>query len=615
MLTTRSPLPAACYVGMAAVLTRLANRFGPGQRRRGGAVLLGRSGLVMVAVALIFGLSPASPARAAVSPPRAINASSTAQTQIALHWDAVKAAPKYRIQYSTNSKMSKASYVRVVDNHYELGKLKPATRYYFRVRVITAAGKNLSNYSKTFSTKTAGATGYSHLPPRKLSATSFTSSSVSLRWDGRGSGVRYRVEYSTSPSGKDAVYRRYSPTKATITQLRPSTTYYFRVRVIDNDGGNLSGYSSSMKAKTAPAAPAPPVKPTPSVTPTPSVKPTPSVRPTPSGTPTPPVTSSPPTTATDAALRVVSYNIKCANCFSGLPNEGTWLERREAVIANLAKQDPDVLGIQEASQAWLKDAQGKTVNLSQFEDLQKGLGAGYRLANGHRNNCVKSTTPTGCVYADQGASKGIKILYRGSRLTLLGQGSRKLSALNPEDPERYVAWAVLQQKSTGKRFFFADAHLEQKKDVEGATGYHELRRTQAQEVIQAINENNSQRLPVISVGDYNSSKWAAPSNAAYDVMLAAGFVDPLGNAYQSTTTAPGATVERRINTHFASFNGYRRVASQRPSFINGSYIDYIFTTPMRVSEYENVVDVDAAGEFRGIIPADHNLQRATVHLP
>ena len=49
--------------------------------------------------------------------------------------------------------------------------------------------------------------------------------------------------------------------------------------------------------------------------------------------------------------------------------------------------------------------------------------------------------------------------------------------------------------------------------------------------------------------------------------------------------------------------------------LNGTYLDYIFTTRMRVTEWETVADIRADGTFRTPPPSDHNLIRATVLLP
>ena len=48
---------------------------------------------------------------------------------------------------------------------------------------------------------------------------------------------------------------------------------------------------------------------------------------------------------------------------------------------------------------------------------------------------------------------------------------------------------------------------------------------------------------------------------------------------------------------------------------NSSYIDYMLTTPMRVSEWRTVAELDADDNFVGVIPSDHNMIRMTVYLP
>ena len=120
---------------------------------------------------------------------------------------------------------------------------------------------------------------------------------------------------------------------------------------------------------------------------------------------------------------------------------------------------------------------------------------------------------------------------------------------------------------------------------------------------------------MIAVGDYASTKWEKWGNAPYDLMQDAGYLDPLGNAYRSQNSAPGAFVEKRINTSYASLNMYKRKARNFAGDVNGSNTDYIFVTRMRVAEYEVVVRVDSSGRFVGVIPSDHNLLRATVYLP
>ncbi len=503
--------------------------------------------------------------------PTGLKVTAAARGTVALAWTAVTGAERYRVQYSTSASMSSAHYVRTSGHAVEITGLTAGKQYYFKVRVIKPDCTNLSPYSPAVSVKTATSTAASYLPPTGLTLTANGSNKLDVAWQSRGSGLTYEVVYADNAALDDANSLTTTSTKATISGLDAATAYWAKVRVISVSGSTRtarSAFSSTVAGKTQESVP--------------------------------------------STLRVASYNVKCANCYSAVPNEGTWYQRRDAVVENILAQKPDVIGIQEASQGWLKadDGAGKAISLSQFEDLVNRLGSPYKLANSHRNNCVKSTTPTNCEYKDQGASQGTKIVYNSSRLTLVSQGSKQLSEIKGSDNDRYVSWAILEQKSSGKRFFFADTHLEH---ADG-TAYYNLRIKQTQEVVAVVKAKN-QGLPTYVVGDFNSNKWTSPSNGPYDVMTGSGFVDPLGNTYHSTNSTSGATVSTRVHTNFYSYNGYNRKAPSA-SYTNGSYIDYIWTSKgIGVPEWETVVNVDSSGNFIGTIPSDHNLIRATTTLP
>jgi endonuclease/exonuclease/phosphatase family metal-dependent hydrolase len=406
--------------------------------------------------------------------------------------------------------------------------------------------------------------------PSALRSTAATPTTLSLTWRAVSRAPKYRVQVARTSSMAGAKYYRSARSSVRVTGLKASTTYYVKVRVISARGANLSSYSPATKVKTAAKA----------------------------------VTAA----SVSSPLRVGSYNIKCANCYAHLPNELRWEGRRAAVVSTIRNENLDVIGLQEASQGWLRDAKGRPVELSQFEDLQRRLGWPYKLTNSKRNNCVKSTTPTRCQRKDQGASQGTRILFNASRVDLLASGSKLLPSKGGAANSRYLAWAVLRQRSTGRKFFFADAHLE------AAKGAYALRKREAATAVQTIKTRNTARLPVIAVGDFNSSRFADPTNAPYDVYMKAGFVDPLGGAANSTRAVDPAA-DRRVSTWLNSFNGFVRHAKGNRSWDNGSYIDYMLTTPMRVAEWETVARLGSNDDFVGVIPSDHNMVRMTVYLP
>ena len=83
---------------------------------------------------------------------------------------------------------------------------------------------------------------------------------------------------------------------------------------------------------------------------------------------------------------------------------------------------------------------------------------------------------------------------------------------------------------------------------------------------------------------------------------------------------PICPAERRLlrrpsGANYDSFNAFKRHANARNAWGNGTYLDYIFTSKMRVVEWRTVVNVDSSGNFIGTIPSDHNMVKATVQLP
>ena len=523
----------------------------------------------VAAVALLAGL--ATPAGAAEWPstsPTGLVQSAATSTSLSVTWKPVAKAERYRLQISASSSMSDATYQRSTDTAEIVNGLQPGRGYYVKVRVITADGVNRSAYSDAVRVWT------SFPAPTGLTATERDSTSLTFDWAGVPNAPRYRIR---SPTTRRWPTRRPSASRspaARSTGLTADKTYFAKVRVISCRRVQPGSYS--------PAATVKPIRRR--------------------GEEEPPPSGSKP-------LTVASFNIRCANCYKSQNLERPWSERRGVVVASILKQKPDVIGIQEASQGWLVSG-GKKISLAQFEDLRNRLRSGgtpYEVTNAHRNNCVNSTTPSSCRYQDRGASKGTKVFFNTDTVKLISQGSQKLPQCSGCN-ERYVAWAVLEQKSTGQQFFFADTHLE-------PYSQYSLRKSQSEAMMREIELRRPSRTPAFVVGDFNSTRYATPTNAPYDEVVSHGFVDPLGHTYKSTKISSKATAEKRIRAHYNSHNNFIRTVPHFSSNENGSNMDYIFTTSMRTLEWETVLDLDSSGKLEGTIPSDHNMIVAKVLLP
>ena len=310
-----------------------------------------------------------------------------------------------------------------------------------------------------------------------------------------------------------------------------------------------------------------------------------------------------------APLRAATYNVMCANCSSSHP----WAKRRAGLVKAIKAQDLDVLGVQEASQGLTVGADG--TSKAQFDDLLDLLGKGYALTNTYRYNCARSTSPNNCDPTDRGASNDVRIIYNVHRVDRLGQGSVRFKAQDPGSPSRFLAWARLRQVSTGKKFFVVNTHLDPSDDASRSTYHYNLRAAQTRELLAAVRKNNPAKLPVLILGDFKSSKYATPSNAPYDLITGAGYVDPLGNTYRSTIPDRSATVQQRVGTEYNTKNNLAAEAP-RSKYINGSVIDYIYTSDeVPVVQWQTVVDVTSSGRFSRTPPSDHNMVRVTVTFP
>jgi len=394
---------------------------------------------------------------------------------------------------------------------------------------------------------------------------------VSLAWDAVAEAPQYRIQMATNSAMSGATYFRVVPTNRVITGLNANTKYYFKVRVITADGGNLSPYSAAITATTS--APSPP--------------------------------------GPGIALNVSSFNIFGINNDSSAGgDQRKWSVRKPGVIDDILDEKADVVGLQEANQSTTYLPNG----LNQFTDLRNGLnqaGQPYELANTNNYNCKNPKSSYKCSYLYQGASHGTRIIFNTATLRKLSDGSVKYGSQSSGKTDRYMAWATFDQKSTGKDFFFATTHLNPFSESS--------RKSEWKELIAKVKSLNTDRLPVVITGDFNTSKFSGIAKEMLPTMKSAGFRDVLNQEY--TVNPPrNPPAEKLRNAWINSFNDFRRdirpysYYTARSKVGNG--IDWIFTTSMRVTEYKVVIDFDPSTlKIEGVIPSDHNMIRATVVLP
>jgi hypothetical protein len=165
-------------------------------------------------------------------------------TSIDLAWTKVDGAAKYRIYYGIGS--GTRTKVEVGDvNAATIKGLKPSTTYSIDIAALRSDGTR-SSYSPRINVETMKLNR-----PFDLTVTGTTSTTVSLSWGKASGGVpKYRIYYGIG-TGTRTKIEVGDVNKATITGLKPSTTYSIDIASLLDDG-TRSEYTPRIPATTTP---------------------------------------------------------------------------------------------------------------------------------------------------------------------------------------------------------------------------------------------------------------------------------------------------------------------------------------------------------------------------
>jgi endonuclease/exonuclease/phosphatase family metal-dependent hydrolase len=262
---------------------------------------------------------------------------------------------------------------------------------------------------------------------------------------------------------------------------------------------------------------------------------------------------SPPTYASDT-LRIMGFNIRLPVESDGVDY---WETRKPLAVRMLRDQRPDVIGLQE-------------LVASQADYLARELPA-YAWFGRGRN-------------AD-GGGEHMGVFYRKDRLKVIESGDFWLSD-TPDVPgsitwnhlyPRMVTWALFEQRSDGKRFYFFNTHLPYREQDEAA------RVKGANAIAQRIAALPA-NVPVVLTGDFNTT----PDSDVHAVLART-----LQDAW---TTAPC------VEGSDATFHGFTGTADRR--------IDWVFVKGVTPASATSVTT-----RWHQRYPSDHFPVVVTLRLP
>ena len=171
--------------------------------------------------------------------------------------------------------------------------------------------------------------------------------------------------------------------------------------------------------------------------------------------------------AEGANLRVMSFNILCERYAENAVIEG----RQLPVVAPIFTYMPDVLGMQEVTDAW-------------YPYLYSLFGDTYKIADQKDNSGGTNWSP---------------LAYNTKTLTLLDHGAKRLQVGG--NGHRVMSWGYFERKSDGARFVVINTHW----NVGGDANKVANQVAQAKEMADfALFLKDRFNCPVITTGDYNS---------------------------------------------------------------------------------------------------------------
>lgn len=305
------------------------------------------------------------------------------------------------------------------------------------------------------------------------------------------------------------------------------------------------------------------------------------------------------------AIRVGSYNVRTARASS---DARSWLSRAPDVARQIRDRNPGVVAIQELGPGRADGGTGTTSGgprqTTSLTSALHSVGAGrYRLVR---------TTPYVAPGRPHG-TQGARILYDVSRYSLLStcsdttgtssyssSCSLELPGVAGDSPsrQRSAAYAEFRDRRTGKRFWLASVHLDERHstDLAKERSYDALRGRQMAAVNTKIRNLNSRGDQVVIAGDINSWQNSRGGYAPHDYLVSQGFYD----------TAAALT---RVNTQYSTINHFDTTLQPAAQGF-GVRIDVIMVKGAKGSRrFENVTNrVDASR------PSDHNLVVSDVVL-
>lgn len=307
-------------------------------------------------------------------------------------------------------------------------------------------------------------------------------------------------------------------------------------------------------------------------------------------------------------LRVATFNVRTVKATT---DKRSWLKRVDDVAGEILASRAGVVLLQEISPGRADGKGGSTAKVGRqtttlLAQLAKKGGKTYDYKMARTTSYLKSGLPRG--------TQGGRVLYDNKRYKLLSSCPEKTGkkyyhascsfqlpklSTDGENKRRRGGYALLQNRSTGQKFWAVSAHFDERHSTSKTTGprYEKLRGDQARAILALVKKVNTAKYPVVFGADINTWQSDKSGYSGHQVMVSGGFYD---------TKAAKA----RTNAAFTTSNGFATTLKANGSGF-GSHLDVVMVKGGKggADRWVNVMQNPDSDR-----PSDHNLVWADIRI-
>lgn len=307
-------------------------------------------------------------------------------------------------------------------------------------------------------------------------------------------------------------------------------------------------------------------------------------------------------------MRVATFNVRTVKATKDKRN---WLRRVDDVAAEILSTRAGVVLLQEVSPGRADGKGGSTAKVGRqtttlVAQLKKQGGSKYDYRMVRTTSYLKSGLPRG--------TQGGRVLYDNKRYKLLSSCPEKtgkkthnascsfklpILSTDGENKRRRGGYALLENRSSGQKFWAIAAHLDERHSSSKTTGprYDRLRGDQARSIVALMNKLNTKNYPVILGADINTWQSDKSGYSGHEALIAGGFYDTLA-------------AETRINPEFTTSNGFKTTLTPNANGV-GSHLDVVMVKGGKggADRWVNMMQNPDANR-----PSDHNLVYADITI-